>query len=69
MSDTNLTRVERCRQWRTENASLLKSRIRCECGLTYTYTNKYQHVRTKNHQNMLQIEALRKQLKEALDSD
>lgn len=64
MSNTKLTNVEMVQQWRKENQSLLRSRIQCECGVSYTYPNKSQHFKTQKHKYRLEIESMRKQLLE-----
>lgn len=71
MSDVNANQsaAERVRQWRQKNIDMVKSRIQCVCGSTYTYINKCNHLRTQKHQRYLslqsELENLRKELEEA----
>jgi hypothetical protein len=64
MATPKATNAEMCRAWRQQNLCLVRSRIQCECGSSYTYPNKSQHFNTKKHKYQMEIDSLRKQLHE-----
>ena len=42
-------KAEITRQWRINNPDILHSHTNCICGVTYTYNNKSNHLRSGKH--------------------
>ena len=51
-----MTSSERGRRWREKNAHVLETRFKCDCGSSYFYTNKTQHLRTQKHLRFVQYQ-------------
>jgi carboxypeptidase C (cathepsin A) len=66
MTEVRSGNGERCREWRMKNAEKLWARAECECGSSYSHTNKRQHFRSQKHKRYeeykMTLESVQKQL-------
>jgi hypothetical protein len=56
------------RQWRAKHADIVKSRFECECGSTYLYCGKTNHMRTDKHRRFVEFQNQLKTMQSQLES-